>query len=211
MKLYCEKMHPDAIFFHDDWGTKTQLFMNPEMWREFFKEPYRKIYGYIRSQGVIAIHHADSYLAPIVEDMAEIGIQCWQGVLPENNIPELQQRLQGRMILMGGIGAAIDTPDSTEEEIRAMLREILHLVREEGLRLRDIAVVPPSAEEFEYPLIRAFELYGLGSFLDNKTNVTSHPFAQLILQALAGCESDFSENELPAMLKTGLTALTPDE
>ena len=126
MKLYCEKMHPDAIFFHDDWGTKTQLFMSPEMWREFFKEPYRKIYGYIRSQGVIAIHHADSYLSPIVEDMAEIGIQCWQGVLPENNIPELQQRLQGRMILMGGIGAAIDTPDSTEAEIREYVGKVLN-------------------------------------------------------------------------------------
>ena len=126
MKLYCEKMHPDAIFFHDDWGAKTQLFMNPEMWREFFKEPYRKIYGYIRSQGVIAIHHADSYLSPIVEDMVEIGIQCWQGVLPENDIPELQQRLKGRMILMGGIGAAIDTPDSTEEEIRAYVGKALN-------------------------------------------------------------------------------------
>lgn len=125
MKLYCEKMHPDAIFFHDDWGTKTNLFMNPEMWREFFKEPYRKIYGYIRSQGVIAIHHADSYLAPIVEDMAEIGIQCWQGVLPENDIPALQKRLGGRMILMGGIGAAIDRSDSTEEEIRAYVSETL--------------------------------------------------------------------------------------
>ena len=126
MKLYCEKMHPDAIFFHDDWGAKTQLFMSPEMWREFFKEPYRKIYGYIRSQGVIAIHHADSFLSPIVEDMAEIGIQCWQGVLPENDIPELQQRLKGRMILMGGIGAAIDTPDSTEEEIRAYVGKALN-------------------------------------------------------------------------------------
>ena len=126
MKLYCEKMHPDAIFFHDDWGAKTQLFMSPEMWREFFKEPYRKIYGYIRSQGVIAIHHADSFLSPIVEDMVEIGIQCWQGVLPENDIPELQQRLKGRMILMGGIGAAIDTPDSTEEEIRAYVGKALN-------------------------------------------------------------------------------------
>ena len=125
MKLYCEKMHPDAIFFHDDWGAKTQLFMSPEMWREFFKEPYRKIYGYIRSQGVIAIHHADSYLAPIVEDMQEIGIQCWQGVLPENNIPELQERLKGRMILFGGIGAAIDTPDSTEDEIRSYVKNVL--------------------------------------------------------------------------------------
>ena len=125
MKLYCEKMHPDAIFFHDDWGTKTSLFMKPEMWREFFKEPYRKIYGYIRSQGVITIHHADSYLVPIVEDMAEIGIQCWQGVLPENDIPALQRRLQGKLILMGGIGAAIDRADSTEEEIRSYTRNIL--------------------------------------------------------------------------------------
>ena len=126
LKLCCENMHPDAVFFHDDWGTKTQLFMNPEMWREFFKEPYRKIYGYVRSQGVIAIHHADSYLAPIVEDMAEIGIQCWQGVLPENNIPELQERLAGRMILMGGIGAAIDTPDSTETQIREYVSRALN-------------------------------------------------------------------------------------
>ena len=125
VKLLCEKMHPDAIFFHDDWGAKTQLFMSPDMWREFFKEPYRKIYGYIRSQGIITIHHADSYLAPIVEDMVEIGIQCWQGVLPENNIPELQKVLNGRMILMGGIGAAIDTPDSKEEDIREYTKKVL--------------------------------------------------------------------------------------
>ena len=125
MKLYCEKMHPDGIFFHDDWGTKTNLFMNPDMWREFFKEPNRRINGYIRSQGLIAIHHADSYLAPSVDDMVEVGIQCWQGVLPENDIPALQRQLNGRMILMGGIGAAIDRPDSTEEEIRSYVRNVL--------------------------------------------------------------------------------------
>ena len=125
LKLLIDKMQPDAILSHDDWGAKEALFMSPEMWREFFKEPYRKIYQYIRSRDVIAIHHADSYLAPIVEDMAEIGIQVWQGVLPENNIPDLQKRLNGSMVLMGGIGAAIDRPDSTEEEIRAYVREAL--------------------------------------------------------------------------------------
>ena len=91
----------------------------------FFKEPYRHFYGYIRSRGVIAIHHADSYLVPIVEDMAEIGIQVWQGVLPENNIPALQEQLNGRLVLMGGIGAAIDRPDASEEEIRAYVRSAL--------------------------------------------------------------------------------------
>jgi methanogenic corrinoid protein MtbC1 len=115
-----------VIFSHDDWGTKDALFMKPDMWREFFKEPYRRFYGYIRDRGVIAIHHADSYLSPIVEDMAEIGIQVWQGVLPENNIPELQKRLKGRMVLMGGIGAAIDRADTEEEEARTYVHDALH-------------------------------------------------------------------------------------
>ena len=125
VKLLIDNLHPEAIFSHDDWGTKEALFMKPEMWREFFKEPYRRFYGYIRSRGVIAIHHADSYLVPIVEDMAEIGIQVWQGVLPENNIPALQEQLNGRLVLMGGIGAAIDRPDAKEDEIRAYVRSAL--------------------------------------------------------------------------------------
>ena len=125
VKLLIEGLHPDAVFSHDDWGTKEALFMKPDMWRAFYKEPYRRFYGYIREQGCIAIHHADSYLAPIVEDMVELGIQYWQGVLPENDIPALQKQLKGRMILMGGIGAAIDRPDSTEEEIRPYVRNAL--------------------------------------------------------------------------------------
>lgn len=126
VKMLIEGLRPDILFSHDDWGAKEALFMSPEMWREFYKEPYRRFYGYIRSQGVIAIHHADSYLAPIVEDMVEIGIQVWQGVLPENDIPALQKRLKGSLVLMGGIGAAIDRPYSTEEEIRPYVRQALH-------------------------------------------------------------------------------------
>ena len=126
VKHLIENLKPDVIFSHDDWGTKDALFMKPDMWREFYKEPYRRFYGYIRSQGVIAIHHADSYLAPIVEDMAEIGIQVWQGVLPENDIPALQKRLNGSMVLMGGIGAAIDREDAGEEEVRRYVKHALH-------------------------------------------------------------------------------------
>ncbi|MBQ0004302.1 MAG: cobalamin-dependent protein [Clostridiales bacterium] len=127
LKLIVENLHPDALLSHDDWGTKTQLFMPPEIWREFFKEPYKKFYGYALDNGVIPIHHADSYLVPILEDMIDVGIKCWQGTLPENNVPEVLRILDGRMIVMGGIGAAIDTADSTEEEIHdytiSVLRE----------------------------------------------------------------------------------------
>lgn len=152
VKLLIDKLHPDVIFSHDDWGTKDALFMKPEMWREFYKEPYRKFYGYIRSRGVIAIHHGDAYLADIIEDMAEIGIQCWQGVLPENNIPALQEHLQGRMILMGGIGAAIDRADASEAEIRAYVRAALEANTPGGHYIPSITYGLPGAV---YPQVDA--------------------------------------------------------
>ena len=125
VRMLIDNLQPDVIFSHDDWGTKDALFMKPDMWREFFKEPYRRFYGYIRSRGCIAVHHADSYLVPIVDDMAEIGIQVWQGTLPENDIPALQRHLSGKLTLMGGFGAAIDRADAQPDEILAYARDAL--------------------------------------------------------------------------------------
>ena len=110
------------MFSHDDWGSKNSLFMSPETWREFIKPQYIKTYRYMKDHGVIVIHHADSFLEPIVEDMVDLGIDVWQGVLPQNDIPALQKQLDGRMTLMGGIDARIDRQDSTEEEIRKETR-----------------------------------------------------------------------------------------
>ena len=76
-KLLVDNLHPDIILSHDDWGSKTSLFMQPDIWRPFFKEHYRRIYGYMHDHGVLVMHHADSFLEPIVEDMAEIGVDVW--------------------------------------------------------------------------------------------------------------------------------------
>lgn len=123
-KLLVDHLKPDVILSHDDWGSKTSLFMKPDDWRSYYKEHYRRIYGYMKEHGVIVIHHADSFCEPIIEDMAEIGIDIWQGVLPENNILKIQEILKGRMILMGGINATIDREDASEEEIRADVRKV---------------------------------------------------------------------------------------
>ena len=122
MKLIVENLHPDAIVSHDDFGSERSLFMSPETWREFFKEPYRKLYDYLHANDVLVIHHSDSFCEPIVEDMAEIGIDIWQGVLPTNNIEKITKQLDGRMALMGGIDSVIDRQDTTEEEIRQEVR-----------------------------------------------------------------------------------------
>lgn len=121
-KLLVENLKPDIILSHDDWGTKISLFIRPDSWRKFFKPLYAKLYGYMRENSVLVMHHADSYLEDIVEDMAEIGIDIWQGTLPSNDIVSIQKRLDGKMALMGGIDSVIDRPDVTEEEIRKEVR-----------------------------------------------------------------------------------------
>jgi uroporphyrinogen-III decarboxylase len=123
MKLLVDNLKPDIILSHDDWGSKKSMFMSPDIWREMIKPQYVKIYGYAKDHGVLIMHHADSFLEPIVEDMVEIGIDIWQGVLPQNDIVKLQKQLQGRMTLMGGIDAAIvDWPNTPEEVIRTEVR-----------------------------------------------------------------------------------------
>lgn len=122
MKLVVEHLHPDLIISHDDWGSKNSMFMSPGTWRDLFKEPYRKLYSYLHDNGVIVMHHGDSFMEPIVEDMAEIGVDIWQGVLPTNNIKAISEKVGDRMLLMGGIDSVIDREDASEAEIRKETR-----------------------------------------------------------------------------------------
>jgi len=66
------------------------------------------------------MHHADSHCQLIAKDMVDIGIDIWQGVLPQNDIPKIQKETEGRLLLMGGIdGAIVDHGDYDEAVIRA--------------------------------------------------------------------------------------------
>jgi len=122
-KMLIENLKPDAILSHDDWGSKASLFFSPEVWRTMFKPHYKKLYRLMKENGVLVVHHADSYLEPIIEDMVEIGVDVWQGVLPQNDIVKMGKILDGRMGLMGGIDAAVvDRADAAEEKIRSEVR-----------------------------------------------------------------------------------------
>ena len=100
----CSHLHPDAIFHHDDFGTETSSFLDPEMFADFFLEPYREIYGYYHDNGVeLIIHHADSYCANLVPTMIDMGIDVWQGCMHSNNVPALVEKYGEKMTFMGNI------------------------------------------------------------------------------------------------------------
>ena len=89
-------LKPNVVLSYDDWGAKDRLFMDPDTFREFFKDRYEKLYAHIKEVGkevgkdIVVIHHADSHCAEIIDDMADMHIDIWQGVLPSNDVPALQ-------------------------------------------------------------------------------------------------------------------------
>lgn len=116
-------MKPDAVLVHDDWGSKESMLISPDIWREFLKPGYARMYGYMKEHDILVIHHGDSFLEPIVKDMEEIGIDIWQGALPHNDIARLQKELPGHMLFMGGLDAGvIDRKECDEAVIRREVR-----------------------------------------------------------------------------------------
>ena len=81
--------HPDVIMFHDDYGTQTNMFFSPEVWREFFKPQLKKAVDKTHELGMIFELHSCGFMEQIVPEFAEIGVDSWQGQ-EINDIPKLK-------------------------------------------------------------------------------------------------------------------------
>ncbi|MBF7096837.1 uroporphyrinogen decarboxylase family protein [Alkalibacter mobilis] len=123
-KGVCEYLKPDCLFHHDDWGSMTSTFMSPDMFEEFFLEPYKEVYGYYKEHGVeLIVHHSDSYAATLVPYMIEMGIDVFQGCSSTNKVSELIKEYGGKISFMGDIdNGVVDivnwTPELVEREVR---------------------------------------------------------------------------------------------
>ncbi|MBQ1395853.1 MAG: PD-(D/E)XK nuclease family protein [Eubacterium sp.] len=84
---------------------------------------------------------------------------------------------------------------------------VLHLLRDEGMRLRDIVLICNDQTERASVIKRVFEEYGLALFDDRKRSIADSPiaiYAVAMIETLAG---GFRTGDLLRVLKTGLTGI----
>ncbi|MDO4207456.1 MAG: exodeoxyribonuclease V subunit gamma, partial [Lachnospiraceae bacterium] len=100
---------------------------------------------------------------------------------------------------------------NANEEVLFTAKEILRLVREEGYRFRDIAVITGDVEGYYIPVREVFDEADISVFIDYKSSVTEDVLARFFMGALRLVEERFAYDAVFGFLKTQLTDLKPDE
>lgn len=122
-KTLIDRVHPDALFHHDDWGTQISTFISPERFAEVYLPGYKRLYSWYKDNGIeLIVHHNDSYSATYVPMMIEMGIDVWQGCMSVNDLPSLVRQYGPQITFMGGIdNGIVDREGWTHESV---LREV---------------------------------------------------------------------------------------
>lgn len=94
--------------------------------------------------------------------------------------------------------------NNSYDEIEVIAKNILRLVRDEGYRFRDIAVVCRNIEDYEKISSVIFEEYNIPYFIDKKREILNNPLVILIISALEIIGSNWSYESVFKYLKSGL-------
>ncbi|MDO4477469.1 MAG: PD-(D/E)XK nuclease family protein [Lachnospiraceae bacterium] len=99
--------------------------------------------------------------------------------------------------------------DDPAAEAEGCALEIARLVREEGLRYRDIAVLTGDMKTYGTAFRRVFAEKDIPCFIDEKKTLLRNPFVECVRAALAACADGYSYDSVFRLLKTGMTDIEP--
>lgn len=127
----------DVLWFGDDFGSQTGMLISPDMWRRVFKPRYAEMWQEVRSikPDVIIAYHCDGAVAPILGDLADIGMDVFNPVQP--NVPghdpqELKDQFGDRIAFWGAIDQQALLPQGPPEAIAADVAEKIRILGEGG-------------------------------------------------------------------------------
>jgi len=115
----------DMVWYGDDWGTQTNLFMPPDLWRRIIRPHTQRVYDCMKARGIIIDQHSCGKIEAVFGDLVEMGADIWNPCQPCNDLAALKKEFAGRICFCGGIDSQfiLDKPGVTPAEVRAEVRK----------------------------------------------------------------------------------------
>jgi uroporphyrinogen decarboxylase len=123
----------DGVRFSDDWGGQLGMLMGPDTWRAFIKPYAARLYRRAREGGYSVFIHSCGNVAPILDDLVEIGVNVFNPLQPETmDVETILARYAGRLAFYGGLSIQQTLPFGSAEEVREEVAGRLSLARRYG-------------------------------------------------------------------------------
>jgi hypothetical protein len=103
----------------DDWGTQQASFTSIPMWREFFKERYRRLFDAIHGAGMHAWMHSCGHVNDVIGEWIDCDLDVVNLQQPRNlGIEEIGRRYRGRICFESLCDIQATLPRGDAREIR---------------------------------------------------------------------------------------------
>ncbi|MDR0475981.1 MAG: hypothetical protein LBH43_20240 [Treponema sp.] len=123
----------DGFYFGDDYGQQTGMIMGPALWRKFIKPCLARTFAPIKAKGLPVILHSCGNILDILDDLVDIGLDCYQTVQPEiYDLRELKKRFGGRLAFFGAISTQQFLPFAQPAEVKAKIKETISILGTNG-------------------------------------------------------------------------------
>ena len=121
----------DIIWIGDDFGMQEEMLISPQLFREFFKPRYARLFAKWKALNprVKIAFHSDGNIYPIIGDLIEIGLHILNPVQPKSMDPAKLKREFGKHLSFWG---TIDiqevlpfgTPQDVAREVKLRVRTV---------------------------------------------------------------------------------------
>jgi uroporphyrinogen decarboxylase len=116
------KLGVDGVWTGDDFGTQSGMMISPRMWRNLFKPRFKEVFSEFKAANpnVLIMYHCDGAVAPILDDLIEIGLDVFNPVQPNvaGHEPEaLKSKFGSKLSFWGAVDQQYLLPRGTAQEI----------------------------------------------------------------------------------------------
>lgn len=116
------------VVITDDQGTQKSLMVSPKMFRAFIKPRLQSLIATIkRHANVYVLMHCDGAIAPIIEDLIEIGVDILNPIQTSvkglEDTRALKAQYGDRLCFHGAIDVQQFLPNATVEQVRAEVKK----------------------------------------------------------------------------------------
>jgi len=124
LKKYHREVKPDILWYGDDWGTQSNLFISPKKWREIIRPHTKRIYDCAKSLGIMVNQHSCGKIEPILPDIIEMGATSWNPCQPCNDLAGLKKQYGDKLCFIGGVDSqfVLDNHNATPEDVVCEVR-----------------------------------------------------------------------------------------